>query len=91
MKTKRLSVKVDWTELYALLIAHFRQLNKLPVGPLDRLQTREFHTLVEKVQELSTKFDLTDRELLSAYTASKRSGYFDRCSSFCTCRSYERM
>jgi predicted nicotinamide N-methyase len=67
MKTKRLSVKVDWTELYALLIAHFRQLNKLPVGPLDRLQTREFHTLVEKVQELSSNFDLTDRELLSAY------------------------
>jgi len=67
MKTKRPSVQIDWPELYTLLIAHFRQLNKLTIGPLDRLQTREFRFLVEKVLALSENYDLTDRELLSAY------------------------
>lgn len=67
MKTKRPTVKVDWQELYTLLIAHYRQLNKLPIGPLDHMQTREFRALVEKVEELPTNFDLSDRALLSAY------------------------
>ena len=67
MKSKRPSPKVDWKELYSLLIAHFRQLNKLTIGPLDRLQSKEYAYLVEKVRELQDNPDLTDRALLSAH------------------------
>jgi ribosomal protein RSM22 (predicted rRNA methylase) len=67
MKNKRPSVKVDWKELYSILIAQFRQLNKLTIGPLDRLQSREYQFLTEKVKELQANDDLSDRALLSAF------------------------
>jgi len=67
MKTKRPQVKVDWKELYSLLIAHYRQLNKLTIGPLDRLQTREYKGLIDTITNAGSKLDLMDRAQLSAF------------------------
>ncbi len=67
MKTKRPSVKLDWQEIYALLIPYYRQINKLTIGPLDRMQTREFRALTEQVQALTFSSDLTNKEELSAF------------------------
>lgn len=67
MKKRRPTVSVDYTEIFKVLIAQFRHLNKLTIGPLDRLQTREFQHLIQKLQELQGSEDLTDRSLLSAY------------------------
>lgn len=51
-------------ELYPLLISRFRKLMKLPAGPKDHLQTREFRSLIEML--LSEK-DLSTRPHLAAY------------------------
>lgn len=67
MKKRRPTVKLDFPEIFKVLIAQFRHLNKLTVGPLDRLQTREFQHLTQKIAELKENFDLTDRALLSAH------------------------
>ncbi|NDD57733.1 MAG: methyltransferase domain-containing protein [Chlamydiae bacterium] len=67
MKTKRPQVKLDWKEIYALLIAYFRQLNKLSIGPLDRLQSQEYQFVVKNVSELLKSADLSTREHLSAF------------------------
>lgn len=67
MKNKRPSVKLDWQEIYPLLIMHYRQLNKLPVGPLDRMQTREFQALAQRVQTLTYSSNLIEKEDLSAF------------------------
>ncbi len=57
----------DWESIYSLLITRYRKLMKLPIGPLDRLQTREFRHLIEHVQKLSSHPNLEDKDLLAAY------------------------
>jgi hypothetical protein len=40
---------------------------KLPVGPLDALQTREFRALVEQIQQYKESQEISSTELLAAY------------------------
>lgn len=65
MKKKRSSPNFE--ELIPILIATWRKLLKLPIGPLDHLQTREFRSLVSAVQRLRKENSLIEKELLGAY------------------------
>jgi SAM-dependent methyltransferase len=64
---KRKPSSPNFEELTPILIATWRKLLKLPIGPLDHLQTREFRSLVAAVQRLHEEKSLIERELLGAY------------------------
>lgn len=67
MKKKSPPVAPKWDELFPLLITRFRKLMKLPVGPTERLQTREFQTLVQNLLAYHETSDLSSAESLAAY------------------------
>ena len=67
MKKRTPSPKPLWDTLYPMLIARFRKLMKLPLGPIDRLQTREFRSLIENVLAHKESKSLASNELLAAY------------------------
>jgi hypothetical protein len=67
MKRKSPSLTPKWDELFPLLITRFRKLMKLPIGPTDRLQTREFQTLIENLLSYRASQDLSSVESLGAY------------------------
>lgn len=66
MKKKPSSPK-ELEDLTAILIAAWRKLLKLPIGPLDRLQTREFRSLTAAISRLKEEKTFSDSELLGAY------------------------
>ncbi|MBM3199021.1 MAG: class I SAM-dependent methyltransferase [Chlamydiae bacterium] len=61
------TVQPEWDLLFPLLIEQWRKLHKLPIGPTDRLQTREFRSLVEHVRSYLQNEDLSTREHLGAH------------------------
>jgi len=66
--SKRLPTPLPlWDELFPLLIARWRKLMKLPAGPIDRLQTREFRSLIEHLQNYKKEKDLSSVESLGSY------------------------
>ncbi len=67
MKKRPPVPKPLWDSLFPLLIARYRKLMKLPVGPLDALQTREFRALVELVLEYKDSQEISSSGLLGAY------------------------
>lgn len=68
MKNKRKpQPKPEFEELIPLLITLWRKMQKLPVGPLDRLQTREFQSVIEAITRLQTERIFSDKEVLGAY------------------------
>lgn len=67
MKRKQSSPEIINPEETAILIAAWRKLTKLPIGPLDRLQTREFRSLVGAIGRLREEKVMSDRELIGAY------------------------
>ena len=54
-------------ELIPLLISEWRKLHRLPLGPQDSLQTREFRSLVEAVLRRQKEKELSDKDLLGGY------------------------
>lgn len=68
MKRPFLPSKPEWDLLFPLLIDLRRTLLKLPAGPADRFQTREFRSLIEDIEaHRHSSEDLSSREALSAY------------------------
>jgi SAM-dependent methyltransferase len=68
MKKKPSSLEeTPLSEETAILIAAWRKLLKLPIGPLDRLQTREFRSLTAAIERLHQENQFSDKELLGAY------------------------
>ncbi len=72
MKKRDPIPKPLWDELYLILIARWRKLMKLPLGPpseipAERLMTREFRTLVENVLSYKESKEISSPELLGAY------------------------
>lgn len=67
MKKKPSILAPKWDELFPLLITRFRKLMKLPIGPTDRLQTREFQTLIQNLTAYHASSDLSTPESLAAY------------------------
>lgn len=65
MKKHKISSGLD--ELIPLLIAQWRKLHRLPAGPADQLQTREFRSLMDAVIRRQTEKQLSDNALLGAY------------------------
>lgn len=68
---KKKAPQVDSNEITPLLIGVWRRFHKLS-GPADKLQTREFRTVVEAVQKMQKGFDhetdyFKDKDLLGAY------------------------
>jgi len=67
MKKKLADLQPKWDAIFPMLIARRRKLLKLPAGPVDRLQTREFQALIEDLSNYRSSKDLSSREALSAY------------------------
>jgi hypothetical protein len=68
MKVKRNPPpKPLFEEAIPLLIELWRKLLGHPKGPVDRLQTREFRSLVEAVIRRQKEKELSDPDLLGAY------------------------
>lgn len=67
MKRKTLNPQPEWDIIFPLIIARWRKLMKLPLGPEDRLQTREFQTLIRDLLAYKESRDLTSKESLGAY------------------------
>lgn len=64
---KKPSFPEESDELTSILIATWRKALKLPSGPLDRLQTREFRSLIDAIKQFHEKGDFSDTKLLCAY------------------------
>lgn len=58
--------RIEFEELIPLLISCWRRLHKLP-GPSDRLQTREFRSVVESVKKLKTYFASNQKTSVDDY------------------------
>jgi hypothetical protein len=67
MKKRAPTPKPLWDSLYPILIARYRKLMKLSIGPLDALQTREFRALVDFVMEYKNSQEISSPGLLAAY------------------------
>ncbi len=67
MKKRPKTVNPEWDILYPLLIAKWRKLMELPLGPEDRLQTREFQSLIKSLLEYRESKSLSSKEALGAY------------------------
>lgn len=67
MKKRPPVVEPSWNELFPLLISRWRKLMKLPLGPADRLQTREFQSLIHDLLENKGSKDLSSIEAFGAY------------------------
>ena len=67
MKRKQSSLESSSEELTAILIATWRKILKLPIGPLDRLQTREFRALVASIEKLKKEKDFSEASAIGAY------------------------
>jgi hypothetical protein len=67
MKKRQPAPEPLWDTLYPLLIARFRKLMKLPGGPIDQLQTREFRSLVDCVLAYRESGEISSKELLAGY------------------------
>ena len=62
MKRKSANLKPEWDIIFPRLIAIWRKMRKLPLGPEDRLQTREFQHLIQDLLEYKESKDLTEKE-----------------------------
>ncbi len=67
MKKRQPIPKPLWPEIYLVLIAKWRKLLKLPLGPADKLQTREFRTLIESLLSYKDTKEISSMETLGAY------------------------
>ena len=67
MKKRDPVPKPLWDILYPMLISRWRKLMKLPLGPADKLQTREFRTLIENLVAYKESKDISSPERLGAY------------------------
>jgi SAM-dependent methyltransferase len=67
MKKRPPTPKPLWDTLFPILIARYRKLMKLPIGPLDALQTREFRSLVDQLLQYKESQEISTPGLLSAY------------------------
>ncbi len=67
MKKRDPLPKPLWDTLYPMLISRWRKLMKLPLGPADKLQTREFRTLVENLLSYKDSKELSSQEIFAAY------------------------
>jgi hypothetical protein len=68
MKTKRLPPATpNFEELIPLLFKTWRKWLDLPVGPLDRLQTREFQSVIEALGHFHQEKDYSNKEQIGAY------------------------
>lgn len=69
---KRTVITPDFENLIPLLIDHWRRLHKIPGGPPDVLQTREFRSVVSNVQiiesgSLKNEDYFANKDILGAY------------------------
>lgn len=68
MKSKKQpSPKVNFEELIPLLLDLWRRMNHLPKGPIDKLQTREFRSLIEALLRFQNEKSFQETPLLGAY------------------------
>lgn len=67
MKRKSVNLHPEWDIIFPHLIARWRKLMRLPLGPEDRLQTREFQSLIQDLESYLDSKDLTSKESLGAY------------------------
>jgi predicted nicotinamide N-methyase len=67
MKKRAPVPKPLWDEIYFVLIEKWRKLLKLPLGPADRLQTREFRSLIDALLEYKESNEIDSPETLGAY------------------------
>ncbi|MBS0627439.1 MAG: class I SAM-dependent methyltransferase, partial [Verrucomicrobia bacterium] len=67
MKRKTSNPHPEWDLIFPLIIARWRKMMKLPLGPADRLQTREFQTLIQNLLAYRESKDLSSKESLGAY------------------------
>lgn len=67
MKKRPPVVEPLWDELFALLLDSWRTLHKLPGGPLDRLQTREFQNFIAAFQSYQETKDVSTVQGMGAY------------------------
>jgi hypothetical protein len=57
----------EWDTIFPLAIARWRKLMKLPAGPEDRLQTREFQSLIKDLKVYLETKDISTKESLGAH------------------------
>lgn len=68
MKTKKHpSPKANFEELIPLLLDLWRRMNHLPKGPAEKLQTREFASLLEGLERYQTDKNFEETPILGAY------------------------
>lgn len=68
MKKRTPLIQPEWDLLYPALIAKWRKLMKLPVSPVkDKLQTREFQTLIQDLLAYRESKDLSTSGAIAAY------------------------
>lgn len=67
MKKRAPLPQPEWDSLFPMLIARWRKLMKLPIGPEDRLQTREFQSLIQNLQEYLSSKEINSNEALGAH------------------------
>ncbi|MES2199131.1 MAG: small ribosomal subunit Rsm22 family protein [Chlamydiota bacterium] len=67
MKRKSANLHPEWDIIFPHLIGRWRKLMKLPLGPEDRLQTREFQSLIQDFLAYRESNDLSSKESLGAY------------------------
>jgi hypothetical protein len=67
MKKRPPVPKADWDLIFPLLIARWRKLLKHPLGPEDRLQTREFQSLIASLKSYMQTQTVVSPEDLGAH------------------------
>ncbi len=67
MKKRAPLPKPLWDEIYFILIDKWRKLSKLPLGPADKLQTREFRSLINSLLIYRKSDEIDSPETLGAY------------------------
>ncbi len=67
MKKRPKTINPEWDIIYPLLIAKWRKLMELPLGPEDRLQTREFQSLVQSLLAYRESKELFSKDAIGAY------------------------
>jgi len=67
MKKRPSVVTPRWSLLFPILIDRFRKLHKLPKGPEEHLQTREFRALIDDITAYLKKEELPEARQVAAY------------------------
>lgn len=67
MKKRPPAVQPEWDIIFPMIIARWRKMLKLPLGPEDRLQTREFQSVIDHLLEYKQTGDLSSIEAIGSY------------------------